>query len=133
MAAARTGGEGLAQGDGEPKVASLSGRYLPCPPPLQAVRIMEVVLQRYGSYEAFERLSGGSRLSRSRIWHQVKKYMEKEGCQGQVGEPPPARSDGLALHGGGGRRRHHRQLRTSEVRQSCSISAFVTFQLGGHV
>lgn len=57
---------------------------------LQAVRILELVLQRYGSYEAFERLTGGSLLTRSRIWHDVKKYLEKEGCVGEVGGPRPA-------------------------------------------
>lgn len=56
-------------------------------PRLQAVHILELVLQRYGSYEAFERLTGGSLLTKSRIWHKVKKYMEKEGCVGEVGEP----------------------------------------------
>lgn len=55
-------------------------------PPLQAVHIMELVLQRYGSYEAFERVTGGGLLTKSRIWHNVKKYMEKEGCVGEVGE-----------------------------------------------
>ncbi|CAG11665.1 unnamed protein product [Tetraodon nigroviridis] len=53
-------------------------------PGVAAVRILELVLRRYGSYEAFQRLTGGSLLSRSRIWHSVKKYMEKEGCAGEV-------------------------------------------------
>lgn len=45
---------------------------------------MEVALQRYGSYERFEQVTGGSLLSKSRIWSSVKKYMEKEGCVGEV-------------------------------------------------
>lgn len=53
--------------------------------PLQAVHIMELVLQRYGSFEAFQQVTGGGLLTRSRIWHNVKKYMEKEGCLGEVG------------------------------------------------
>ncbi|XP_047461441.1 uncharacterized protein KIAA0895 isoform X2 [Mugil cephalus] len=50
----------------------------------QAVRIMELALQRYGSYEKFEQVTGGSLLSKNRIWHNVKKYMEKEGCMGEI-------------------------------------------------
>lgn len=51
---------------------------------LQAVHIMELALQRYGSYEKFEQVTGGNLLTKSRIWHNVKKYMEKEGCMGEV-------------------------------------------------
>ena len=51
---------------------------------LQAVHIMELALQRYGSYETFEQVTGGNLLTKSRIWHNVKKYMEKEGCLGEV-------------------------------------------------
>lgn len=51
---------------------------------MQAVHIMELALQRYGSYEKFEQVTGGSLLTKSRIWHNVKKYMEKEGCFGEV-------------------------------------------------
>lgn len=51
---------------------------------LQAVHIMELALQRYGSYEMFEQVTGGNLLTKSRIWHSVKKYMEKEGCLGEV-------------------------------------------------
>lgn len=50
----------------------------------QAVRIMELTLERYGSYEKFEQVTGGNLLSKSRIWHNVKKYMEKEGCMGEI-------------------------------------------------
>lgn len=45
---------------------------------------MELALQRYGSYEKFEQATGGNLLTKSRIWHNVKKYMEKEGCLGEV-------------------------------------------------
>lgn len=51
---------------------------------MQAVHIMELALQRYGSYEKFEQATGGNLLTKSRIWHNVKKYMEKEGCLGEV-------------------------------------------------
>ncbi|XP_008330084.2 uncharacterized protein KIAA0895 [Cynoglossus semilaevis] len=50
----------------------------------QAVRIMELALQRYGSYETFEQVTGGNLLTKGRIWHNVKKYMEKEGCTGEI-------------------------------------------------
>ncbi|XP_003969222.1 uncharacterized protein KIAA0895 isoform X1 [Takifugu rubripes] len=50
----------------------------------QAVHIMELVLQRYGSFEVFQQVTGGSLLTKSRIWHSVKKYMEKEGCLGEI-------------------------------------------------
>ncbi|XP_030268723.1 uncharacterized protein KIAA0895 isoform X1 [Sparus aurata] len=50
----------------------------------QAVHIMELALQRYGSYEMFEQVTGGNLLTKSRIWHSVKKYMEKEGCLGEI-------------------------------------------------
>ncbi|TWW65943.1 hypothetical protein D4764_21G0008430 [Takifugu flavidus] len=45
---------------------------------------MELVLQRYGSFEVFQQVTGGSLLTKSRIWHNVKKYMEKEGCLGEI-------------------------------------------------
>ncbi|XP_037650866.1 uncharacterized protein KIAA0895 [Sebastes umbrosus] len=50
----------------------------------QAVNIMELALLRYGSYEKFEQATGGNLLTKSRIWHSVKKYMEKEGCLGEI-------------------------------------------------
>lgn len=52
---------------------------------LQAVRIMELALHEYGNYERFEQATGGSLLTKSRILAHVKKYMEKEGCVGEVG------------------------------------------------
>ncbi|XP_039978447.1 uncharacterized protein KIAA0895 isoform X6 [Xiphias gladius] len=50
----------------------------------QAVHIMELALQRYGSYEKFEQVTGGNLLTKSRTLHNVKKYMEKEGCMGEI-------------------------------------------------
>ncbi|XP_075442739.1 putative tyrosine carboxypeptidase MATCAP2 isoform X2 [Ascaphus truei] len=41
-------------------------------------------LEKYGNYEKFERATGGNLLPKSRIWHQVRKYMEKEGCLGEI-------------------------------------------------
>lgn len=46
---------------------------------------MELTLQKYGSYEKFEQATGGSLLSKPRIWSHVRKYMVKEGCMGEVG------------------------------------------------
>lgn len=45
---------------------------------------MEHALQRYGSYEKFEKATGGNLLTESRILDIVKKYMEREGCLGEV-------------------------------------------------
>ncbi|XP_042333285.1 uncharacterized protein KIAA0895 homolog isoform X2 [Sceloporus undulatus] len=50
----------------------------------QAIKIMELTLQKYGSYENFEQATGGSLLPRSRIWNHVRKYMAKEGCLGEI-------------------------------------------------
>ncbi|XP_054462158.1 putative tyrosine carboxypeptidase MATCAP2 [Anoplopoma fimbria] len=50
----------------------------------QAVSIMELALQRYGSYEKFEQATGGNLLTKSRVWLNIKKYMEKEGCLGEI-------------------------------------------------
>ncbi|XP_062414647.1 putative tyrosine carboxypeptidase MATCAP2 [Pungitius pungitius] len=58
---------------------SASDRFL-----TQAVRIMELALQRYGSYEKFEQATGGNLLTKSRVWLNIKKYMEKEGCLGEI-------------------------------------------------
>ncbi|XP_014797895.1 PREDICTED: uncharacterized protein KIAA0895 homolog [Calidris pugnax] len=50
----------------------------------QAINIMERTLQKYGSYEKFEQATGGSLLTKSRIWNHVRKYMVKEGCLGEI-------------------------------------------------
>ncbi|CAN2389635.1 DUF1704 [Pristimantis euphronides] len=50
----------------------------------QAVNIMLKALEKYGNYEKFEQATGGCLLPKSRIWHQVRKYMEKEGCVGEI-------------------------------------------------
>ncbi|KAG9470101.1 hypothetical protein GDO78_018899, partial [Eleutherodactylus coqui] len=50
----------------------------------QAVNIMLKALEKYGNYEKFEQATGGCLLPKSRIWHQVRKYMEKEGCLGEI-------------------------------------------------
>lgn len=47
---------------------------------------MELTLQKYGSYEKFEQATGGSLLSKTRIWSHVRKYMMKEGCMGEVSQ-----------------------------------------------
>jgi hypothetical protein len=47
---------------------------------------MELALQKYGNYEKFEQATGGNLLTKGRIWYLVKKYMEKEGCIGEVRE-----------------------------------------------
>lgn len=64
---------------------------------------MELTLQKYGSYEKFEQATGGSLLSKTRIWSHVRKYMMKEGCLGEVspgvralGTEPPSGPAALA-------------------------------------
>ncbi|XP_029464624.1 uncharacterized protein KIAA0895-like homolog [Rhinatrema bivittatum] len=50
----------------------------------QAVRIMQAVLAKYGTYESFEVTNGGSQLSKCQIWNNIRKYMQKEGCAGEI-------------------------------------------------
>ncbi|XP_023665501.2 putative tyrosine carboxypeptidase MATCAP2 [Paramormyrops kingsleyae] len=61
------------------RYSNASDRFL-----TQAVRIMELTLDKYGNYEKFQQATGGSLLSKGRIWNHVKKYMEKEGCMGEI-------------------------------------------------
>lgn len=51
---------------------------------LQAVGIMECVLRKFGSYENFEEVTGGGVLPKSQVWAAVRKYLQKEGCVGEV-------------------------------------------------
>ncbi|KAK1891802.1 putative protein KIAA0895-like [Dissostichus eleginoides] len=50
----------------------------------QAVGIMECVLRKFGCYENFEVVTGGSILPKSQVWASVRKYLQKEGCVGEV-------------------------------------------------
>ncbi|XP_061620780.1 microtubule-associated tyrosine carboxypeptidase 1 isoform X8 [Phyllopteryx taeniolatus] len=50
----------------------------------QAVGIMECVLKKFGSYENFEEVTGGTVLPKSQVWATVRKYLQKEGCVGEV-------------------------------------------------
>ncbi|KAM5302740.1 putative tyrosine carboxypeptidase MATCAP2 [Glossophaga mutica] len=61
------------------KHSNVSDRFLK-----QSINIMELTLQKYGSYEKFEQATGGSLLSKPRIWSHVRKYMTKEGCMGEI-------------------------------------------------
>lgn len=45
---------------------------------------MECVLKRFGSYESFEEVTGGGVLPKSQVWACVRKYLQKEGCVGEV-------------------------------------------------
>uniref|UniRef100_A0A8C5QRU6 Microtubule associated tyrosine carboxypeptidase 1 n=1 Tax=Leptobrachium leishanense TaxID=445787 RepID=A0A8C5QRU6_9ANUR len=51
---------------------------------LQATRILNSVLRKYGSYETFESITGGNLLSKSQVWSRCRKYMQKECCSGEV-------------------------------------------------
>ncbi|XP_007647729.1 uncharacterized protein KIAA0895 homolog isoform X2 [Cricetulus griseus] len=61
------------------KYSNASDRFLK-----QSIKIMELTLQKYGSYEKFEQATGGSLLTKTRIWSHVRKYMLKEGCLGEI-------------------------------------------------
>ncbi|XP_063803910.1 putative tyrosine carboxypeptidase MATCAP2 [Pseudophryne corroboree] len=50
----------------------------------QAIDIMQRAINKYGSYEKYEKATGGSLLSKSQILLQAEKYMEKEGCLGEI-------------------------------------------------
>lgn len=50
----------------------------------QAVGIMECVLRKFSTYENFEEVTGGSILPKSRVWAAARKYLQKEGCVGEV-------------------------------------------------
>ena len=54
----------------------------------QAIRIIRAVLEKYGSYESFEVATGGRLLSKCQIWSVIRKYMQKEGCVGEVIRTP---------------------------------------------
>ncbi|CAN2389319.1 DUF1704, partial [Pristimantis euphronides] len=49
-----------------------------------ALRILNTVLKKYGSYENFELLTGGNLLSKCQIWACCRRYMQKESCSGEV-------------------------------------------------
>lgn len=53
----------------------------------QAIRIIRAVLEKYGTYESFEVATGGRLLSKCQIWSVIRKYMQKEGCVGEVIPP----------------------------------------------
>nr|XP_060643798.1 microtubule-associated tyrosine carboxypeptidase 1-like isoform X1 [Anolis sagrei ordinatus]XP_060643799.1 microtubule-associated tyrosine carboxypeptidase 1-like isoform X1 [Anolis sagrei ordinatus] len=61
------------------KYREASGKFLP-----QALGIMSAVLERYGTYEDFEATNGGKLLSKGQIWSVIRKYLQKEGCSGEV-------------------------------------------------
>lgn len=45
---------------------------------------MECVLRKFGSYENFEDVTGGSVLPKCQVWAAVRKYLQKERCVGEV-------------------------------------------------
>lgn len=59
----------------------------PLQPYVQAVGIIEAVLEKFGTYEHFEAATGGQLLTKCQIWSIVRKYMQKEGCVGEVSKP----------------------------------------------
>ncbi|XP_015263886.1 PREDICTED: uncharacterized protein KIAA0895-like homolog [Gekko japonicus] len=61
------------------KYKEASGQFIS-----QATGIIHAVLEKYGSYESFEATNGGRLLSKCQIWSVIRKYMQKEGCSGEV-------------------------------------------------
>ncbi|XP_019675443.1 uncharacterized protein KIAA0895-like homolog isoform X3 [Felis catus] len=61
------------------KYCEASGQFIH-----QAVGIIEAVLEKFGTYERFEAATGGQLLTKCQIWSIVRKYMQKEGCVGEV-------------------------------------------------
>ncbi|ETE60007.1 hypothetical protein L345_14257, partial [Ophiophagus hannah] len=61
------------------KYREASGQFL-----VQATGIINAVLQKYGTYENFEASNGGKLLTKCQIWSITRKYMQKEGCSGEV-------------------------------------------------
>ncbi|KAM6430740.1 microtubule-associated tyrosine carboxypeptidase 1 isoform 1-T3 [Liasis olivaceus] len=61
------------------KYKECSGQFLP-----QAIGIISAVLEKYGTYESFEASNGGKLLTKCQIWSIIRKYMQKEGCSGEV-------------------------------------------------
>ncbi|KAG8521750.1 hypothetical protein J0S82_013878 [Galemys pyrenaicus] len=61
------------------KYCEASGQFIH-----QAVGIIEAVLEKFGTYERFEAATGGQLLTKCQIWSIVRKYMQKEGCAGEV-------------------------------------------------
>ncbi|CAO2610097.1 Microtubule-associated tyrosine carboxypeptidase [Lemmus lemmus] len=61
------------------KYQEASGQFI-----YQAVGIIEAVLEKFGTYEHFEAATGGQLLTKCQIWSIVRKYMQKEGCVGEV-------------------------------------------------
>lgn len=61
------------------KYCEASGQFIH-----QAVGIIEAVLEKFGTYEHFEAATGGQLLTKCQIWSTVRKYMQKEGCVGEV-------------------------------------------------
>lgn len=65
--------------------------------PRQAIRIIRAVLEKYGTYESFEVATGGRLLSKCQIWSVIRKYMQKEGCVGEVIPRPCLRACRMQL------------------------------------
>ncbi|XP_004600665.2 microtubule-associated tyrosine carboxypeptidase 1 [Sorex araneus] len=61
------------------KYCAASGQFIH-----QAVGIIEAVLEKFGTYEQFEAVTGGQLLTKCQIWSIARKYMQKEGCAGEV-------------------------------------------------
>ncbi|XP_004690542.1 PREDICTED: uncharacterized protein KIAA0895-like homolog isoform X1 [Condylura cristata] len=61
------------------KYCEASGQFIH-----QAVGIIEAVLEKFGTYEHFEAATGGQLLTKCQIWSIVRRYMQKEGCVGEV-------------------------------------------------
>ncbi|CAH2301541.1 Hypothetical predicted protein [Pelobates cultripes] len=49
-----------------------------------AINIIQNTLKKYNNYENYEQATGGNLLPAKQIYQEVHKYMETEGCQGEI-------------------------------------------------
>ncbi|XP_063281888.1 putative tyrosine carboxypeptidase MATCAP2 [Pelobates fuscus] len=49
-----------------------------------AINIIQNTLKKYKNYENYEQVTGGNLLTTKQIYQQARKYMETEGCQGEI-------------------------------------------------
>ncbi|CAH2301124.1 Hypothetical predicted protein [Pelobates cultripes] len=49
-----------------------------------AINIIENTLKKYTNYENYQQVTGGNLLTTKQIYQQARKYMETEGCQGEI-------------------------------------------------
>lgn len=77
---------------------------------------MECVLRKFGSYENFEEVTGGTILPKSQVWAAVRKYLQKEGCVGEVSAGSPVEPPQLQVC------HHSRHVNVSQQEKHTAVS-----------